>query len=339
MKKQKSVLVWGPFGFIGRHLTDELVLRGMRVTAVSRPGHADRNPVWHADVHHVELEHEECSTARLRDIIAECDVIYDLAGASGAVVSNREPVANLNGNCRIQLWLLEACAAAGNRPHVVFSSSRLVYGDTGHQPVSEDHPVRPQSVYAAHKLCIEHYLQIYARLGSITYTICRISNVYGSDVGHTGQGYRVVNAFIRAGLAGQTITLFGDGKQLRDFIYIKDLVEALIRAGGMQTARNQLFNIGSGTSSSMYEAASLIRTLTGAPPLRLAPWPRDYELVESGDYVADISKARTLLALHPAYDLKAGLNESIALLRQSECIPRPIAAARQMAAQVGETVI
>jgi UDP-glucose 4-epimerase len=230
------------------------------------------------------------------------------------------------------LGLLESCAAARNVPHVVFSSSRLVYGHTGKTPVTEGHPVNPMSVYAAHKLCIEHYLKIYALLGKITYTICRISNVYGVDEGTLGQGYRVVNAFIRAGLAGEPITLFGDGTQLRDFIYIKDLVDALITSGGSPGSRNELFNIGSGVSSSMHEAASLIRKMTGAPPLRFAPWPKDYELVESGDYVADISKARSELGLAPKYSLDLGLAESIALLRQLDAPASSAPQPRQMVA-------
>jgi UDP-glucose 4-epimerase len=315
-EQQNSVLVWGAFGFIGRHLTKALLDRGVRVTGVGRSGekgsdHRSSLPT----VHQAEAAGDDQSTSALVDLIRDCDVIYDLAGSSGAVASNQSPIASLDGNCRIQLQFLEACAAAGNRPHVVFSSSRLVYGETGRTPVTEDHPVNPLSVYAAHKLCTEHYLNIYARLGHLTYTICRISNVYGSDAGHQGQGYRVVNAFIRAGLAGNTITLFGDGRQLRDFIYIDDLVEALIQSGTAATARNQMFNIGSGVSSSMLEAATLIREMTSAPPVRFAPWPEDYEIVESGDYVANIAKSVRLLGVRPAYTLAEGIAESIAQLR------------------------
>jgi UDP-glucose 4-epimerase len=327
-------MVWGAFGFIGKHLTRALLRRGMQVTVVSRPGHNVEDAKWPGPVQHVELNIDDYSAGTLRDLVADCAVIYDLAGSSGAVASNLDPVASLEGNCRIQLRLLEACAAAGTRPHVVFSSSRLVYGQTGMSPVAEDHAVNPLSVYAAHKLCTEHYLNIYSRIGHITHTICRISNVYGSDEVRIGQGYRVMNAFIRSGLAKQTITLFGDGRQLRDFIYISDLVEALIRSGTYPAARNELFNIGSGVSSSMYEAACLIRQMTGAPPLRFSPWPKDYELVESGDYVADISKAKALLGLAPVYTLAEGLAESIAMLRRAEEGTPIVERTRQVGAHV-----
>jgi UDP-glucose 4-epimerase len=309
-------LVWGASGFIGRHLVAALASEGWSVIAVTRPGHPDPDPGV-GTVRKIEIRDSDLSSGSLRDAISESSVIYNLAGSSGAVASNRAPLASLDDNCRVQLRFLAACTAAANRPHVVFSSSRLVYGETGKTPVSEDCPVNPQSIYAAHKLCVENYLQIYARLGFITQTICRISNVYGFDEGHNGQSYRVVNAFIRAGLAGQPITLFGDGQQLRDFIYVSDLVDTLITVGVCPEAKNQTFNIGSGVVNSMYEAADLIQKLTGAQPIKFAPWPQEYQLVESGDYVADISKARSLLKVSNRFDLAAGLAEAVELHRRS----------------------
>ncbi len=265
-----------------------------------------------------ELQGRPADAETIRQAVSTCSVVFDLVGSSGAVSSNRSPLENLDNNCRIQLEFLEACALAGSKPHIVFSSSRLVYGQTGSQPVAEDHPVAPQSIYAAHKLCIENYLQIYASLGHITYTTCRISNVYGFDTGPKGQGYRVVNAFIRQGLAGKSITLFGDGSQLRDYIYIADLVEALMRCGTLPSARNELLNIGAGASVTMRDTASLIRKLTGGPPVHFAPWPQDYGTVESGDFVANIEKAKSLIGLSCKYDLAAGLAETVAQYRRLE---------------------
>jgi UDP-glucose 4-epimerase len=311
-------MVWGARGFIGFHLTAELARRGFAVTAVSRSGNSGPVPSWAPSIRTLEISEADLGGVQLRDEIAQCSVIYDLAGSSGAVASNRDPIGSLEANCRMQLRFLDACSAAGNCPRVVFSSSRLVYGETGTAPVSEDRPVNPQSIYAAHKLCVENYLQIFSRLGRITHTVCRISNVYGFDEGHGGQGYRVMNAFIRAGLAGETITLYGDGQQLRDFVYSTDLSDILIRAGTSEAGRNENFNVGSGTSTTMYKAASLIQSLTSHRPIRFAPWPEEYRLVESGDYVPDISKARSLLGVSCQFDLAAGIRETIELYRQSD---------------------
>jgi UDP-glucose 4-epimerase len=164
-----SALIWGAHGFIGRHLTNALLKCGWLVTVVTRPGHNYDRPDWGSAVRSIVIENDDYSGDSLRRAISECRVIYDLAGSSGAVASNRSPLASLDSNCRIQLRFLEACAAASNWPHVVFPSSRLVYGETGLAPVSEDHALSPQSIYAAHKTCIENYLQVYARLGHIKF--------------------------------------------------------------------------------------------------------------------------------------------------------------------------
>jgi UDP-glucose 4-epimerase len=247
--------------------------------------------------------------------------VFDLAGMSGAVATNRAPIKSLDNDCRSQLEFLNACALAGNRPHVVFSSSRLVYGETGHQPVAEDHPVSPRSIYAAHRICVENYLQIYARLGHITYSVCRISNVYGCGGARHTTSHGILNNFIRTAVEGKPITLFGDGSQLRDYIYIADLVESLIRCGIRPAARNQVFNVGSGASVTMREAASMICDLTGAPPLHFAPWPSEWGTVESGDYVANTQKARSILGLSCDYGLEAGIAETVELYRRPRFVP------------------
>ena len=127
----------------------------------------------------------------LRQAVRSAPLIFDLAGSSGAVSSNASPVGSLDRNCRDQLHFLLACKQARHRPHVVFASSRLVYGAPRVSSVAEDHPVAPQSFYAAHKLCVERYLQVYAGLGEVRYSICRISNAYGPDAARPGSGYRI----------------------------------------------------------------------------------------------------------------------------------------------------
>jgi UDP-glucose 4-epimerase len=311
-----GALVWGPFGFIGRHLTAALLDRGWRVSILSRSSRLYDDPGWGARVRHFELEDGCDNAAVLRLAVSTASVVYDLAGSSGAVASNRAPKESLESNCLRHLEFLDACAAAGHKPHIVYASSRLVYGETGREPVAEDHPLSPQSMYAAHRISVENYLGIYSRLGHVTFTICRISNTYGYDPGRNRPSYGVLNAFIRQAVAGRAITLFGEGRQLRDYVYIADLVEALVRCGTCPAARNQLFNIGLGASTTLRAAAVMIQELAGAPPLQFVPWPEDWKSVESGDYVADTRKATSLLGLSCSYDLAAGLKETIGLYRR-----------------------
>jgi UDP-glucose 4-epimerase len=304
------VLVWGALGLIGFHLTEALLAAGFRVSVLCRSRNAYTEPSWASRVQWHELN-SDAPDKVLQEAVASASIIVDLAGSSGAVASNTNPVESLDSNCRAQLQFLQACQRARHRPHIVFASSRLVYGPTNQPLVSEEHPVSPYCVYGAHKLCIEQYLQIYARLDAITYTVCRISNAYGPDPGRAGQGYKILNSFIVKSLAGLPITLFGTGEQVRDFIYIHDLTALLIRCCVLPAAINQTFNIGSGEPCRLVDAASFVRESAGGPPLLFQAWPPEYFAVESGDYVSDIKKTCRLLELRPRYRIEDGIMHTI----------------------------
>jgi UDP-glucose 4-epimerase len=194
----------------------------------------------------------------------------------------------------------------------VFTSSRLVYGRPATLPVSESHVLNPASMYAAHKLCCEHYHRIYAASDALTCTIARISNAFGADPDPATKHHGMINVFVRQSLAGRAIELFGDGRQLRDYLYIPDLVSILLDCGTHRAAVNETFNIGSGTGTSLREAAEQVAAATGGPAIRSVPWPRNYEVVETGDYLTDISKVRTRLGFAPRWSFLAGLSDMIA---------------------------
>jgi UDP-glucose 4-epimerase len=301
----RPVLVWGARGFIGRALVGHLLDRGWPVRVLTRR-HVGPVPEWADAVEWIALNGVDrgCAYDRALDGVS---VVFNLAGSSGAVASNDAPIDSLESNCRLQLEFLAACARTGRAPHVVFASSRLVYAPAGRAPITEQHPVAPLSIYAAHKLCVEHYHRIFAHRGKVTFTICRISNPFGLDESATQKGYGFINAIIQRALAGERLTLFGRGLQLRDYLYIDDLTAMLCRCAERHEARNEIVNVGHGHSLSISEAVTHIQRVFGSSAIDFQPWPREYEAVESGDFVVDISKARTLLACAPAYSFEGGL--------------------------------
>lgn len=253
-------------------------------------------------------------------------VVFNLAGSSGAVASNRDPIGSLESNCRQQLEFLAACEAAGDTPHVVFASSRLVYAPAGRAAVTEAHPAGPRSIYAAHKLCVEHYHQIAAARGRLSCTICRISNPYGLDRSAAGaKGYGFVNGLIQSAIAGRPVSLFGDGSQLRDYIHIEDLVAMLRRCAERAPARNTVLNLGSGSSIAVGDAARAIQRTFDGGPIDCQAWPPDHEAVESGDFVMDISRARSALGYSPQITFDEGLRR----MRASLAAPAGLARARR----------
>ncbi len=296
----KPVIVWGATGFIGRHLLKALNARETVVLAITRRP-VELQPA-EPMVRWISIPECETTVEIFADAIRQVDVIYNLAGASGAVGSNLDPIASLENNCTIQARFLKACELAQSKPRVVFASSRLVYGTPDALPVREDSSTVPASYYAAHKLAVEHYHQIASLRSVISYTICRISNPYGAE-GPTRAGHWIgfIDTLIDKACRGVPMEIYGDGMQIRDYIYIDDLTEALCRCGASPDGRNQTFNIGRGEGLSVWQAAQLICESTGTTAVR-RPWPAEAALVESGDYVADIAKARQLLGFQPRFD-------------------------------------
>jgi UDP-glucose 4-epimerase len=300
----RLALVWGARGFIGSHLVPALLRDGWRVRALTRRL-AAAEPEWSADVDWIEYgESRREAFARALDGSA---VVFNLAGSSGAVPSNDAPLESLESNCRVQLEFLEACTRLETVPHIVFASSRLVYEPAGTRPVREDQRTAPRSIYAAHKLCVEHYHQVFGARGAVTYTICRISNPYGIDRSAAGKHHGFVNTLIHNALTARRLTIFGDGLQLRDYIHIDDLTTMLRLCVERTAARNEVLNIGLGSSVRIVDAARAIQRTFGGGNIEHLPWPPGYEQVESGDFVVDIGKAQALLGFTPRFTLETGL--------------------------------
>jgi UDP-glucose 4-epimerase len=309
--QSKNILVWGAYGFMGRHLVARLLDSGAKVSILTRDQKRYAPAPWDAPPHAASMTRFTIGPGDpqpvFRQAIESAGVVFNFAGASGAVRSNQDPRRSADESARIQVAFLQACKQSSRRPHVVFSSSRLVYGRAQGLPVGEDHPLAPRSFYAAHKLCCEDYHRAFAAAGALTCTICRISNAFGPDPEFARKDHGVINAFVEKAIAGEPLCLFGDGRQLRDYIYIDDLVEALLLCAGHPEARNEIFNVGSGEGIRLCDAAEEIRSAVAGPPIEFQPWPADYEKVESGDYVSRISRIHAQLGFSPACSFRDGL--------------------------------
>jgi nucleoside-diphosphate-sugar epimerase len=206
---------------------------------------------------------------------------------------------------------LEACRTFNPGVSIVFSSSRLVYGKPQYLPVDEKHPLSTESIYAAHKLAVENYHLIYGKLYGLKATVLRISNPYGPFQAGEGRAYGIANSFIQAAVSGRPITLFGDGSQRRDYLYIDDLVNAFLLAASAPDSRGKIYNIGEGQGKSLLELAELAIEVAGRGTIDRVPWPEEYRVIETGDYLSDISRARHELGWSPCTVIREGIERTV----------------------------
>lgn len=308
----KKILVTGGLGFIGLNVSRRLlelgaivtVLDNFMLTDVSKPL---AEVLGHIKVAIADIRDEE----KVERVVRDQEVIFNLAGKSGAADSNKTPLNDLDVNCRGHLTVLEACRAFNPGVTIVFPSSRLVYGKPFYLPVDEKHPLAPESIYAAHKLAVENYHLIYGRLYGLKATVLRISNPYGPFQAGEGRAYGIANSFIQAAVSGKPITLFGDGSQRRDYLYIDDLVEALLRTASVPESCGRIYNIGDGQGTSLLELAEMAVAAAGQGNIVQVPWPEEYRVIETGDYLSDISLARHDLGWAPRAEIHEGIKRTV----------------------------
>jgi len=316
MSTGSRVLVLGGLGFIGASVCHRLMREGRRVTAFSRSlaPHAELARALTAGGARI-IEGDLRDAAAVGGAVADQDVIVNLAGESGAVKSMEAPVADLDGNCRANLVLLEAMRAHNRGAKLVFVGSRLQYGKPSTLPVHEDHPRLAMCVHAVHKNTVEEYLRVYGELFGLRYTIARVTNPYGPGQPAGRVAYGVVNRMIHLALEDQTVPIYGDGLQRRDYIHVDDVAAAVMRLADSAAADSRAYNVGSGEGTSLIHMARTIVAIAGGGTIAHIPWPTLAEQIETGDFVADISRIEREIGWRPQTALRDGIEQTVAFHR------------------------
>ena len=311
------VLIVGGLGFIGVNLTTKLAGLGARVAALTpeRGKHA-------AQVAAFERAGVEVIEGDLRDQpliekhVAGRQLVVNLSGQSGAVRSMEDPWTDLDVNCRGNLVLLEALRARNRDAKVVFAGSRLQYGHVEDLPVSEDAPQQALCLHAIHKQTVEEYLALYHRMFGIRYSVARITNPYGPGQPSSRTAYGVINRMIHLAIADRALTVYGDGAQLRDYVHVDDVVAALVAMAASPAADGRAYNVGSGTGTKLVDLAAQVIAIAGRGRVEHVAWPPLAQQVETGDFIADISRIASELGWRPAIALGDGLEQTVAFYRR-----------------------
>ena len=262
-------------------------------------------------------------------------VIFNLAAQVSYIDSNIDIARDMDINCRGQILLLEACRQSGSHPKVIFASSRFVYGRIESNPVNERHPLNCLSIYGIHKVAAEKYHRFfYERYGIPTVSL-RIANPYGPRQQMKHSKYGIVNWFVRQALEGRPLTVFGDGAQKRDYVYVEDVADAFLAAAASTQSDGQVYNIGTGVGMAFREMAQQIAEKIPGTRVVETAWDSGSVFVETGDYISDIRKIKQETAWLPKTSFQHGLEKTIEYYRkhknhywggneQDEWVPRPV---------------
>jgi UDP-glucose 4-epimerase len=285
-KLPRTVVVTGGAGFIGSHLADALIAKGLRVRVVDNftTGHRQYlNP-------DAELLTADIRDARsLPPIFAGADCVFHTAALPRVMLSVEHPVETHITNVVGTLNVLVAARDSGVR-RVVFSGSSSVYGDQPILPLTESMAPNPLNPYALQKLTGEQYTRIFHKLFGLETITLRYFNVYGPRMTTEGAYVTVISVFLRQKRAGEPLTIHGDGTQTRDFTHVNDVVRANVLAMDAVVADGRAINIGRGRNLSVNRVAELI----GGPTVHLPPRPGD-----ARHTLADLSQAREILGWEP----------------------------------------
>lgn len=319
----RSVLITGGAGFIGSHAVERFLAEEWAVHVVDNFVTGRReNLSAGVVVHEMDLNDPECA-ALVRSLSP--DVVLHLAAQMDVRKSVAEPVFDARTNILGTLALLEGVRGMSRRPRVVFASTGgVIYGDHTVPPNVETFAKDPESPYAIAKLSVELYLAYYARVHGVESVSLRFGNVYGPRQDPHGEA-GVVAIFCGRLLEDEPLTVYGDGRQTRDYIYVSDVVEAAWRAStqplppvGLLDAR--AFNVGTGVGTPVLRVAELLMRAAGrSAPVEHAP----ERAGEQRHSFVDVSKAERLLGWRPTVALEDGLARSFQWFAERHAAGRP----------------
>jgi UDP-glucose 4-epimerase len=314
----KKTLITGGLGFIGSNLAYRLVSLGAEVTLID-----SLIPEYGGNLHNVKPINDKVriNISDIRDehalkyLVQGQNYLFNLAGQTSHVDSMNNPYTDLDINCRSQLSILEACRKHNPEISVVFASTRQMYGAPQYLPVDERHPIQPVDVNGINKMAGEWYHLVYDKVHGIRSCSLRLTNTYGPRMRIKDARQTFLGVWIRNILRGEPLKVFGDGKQIRDFNYVDDVVDALLIAAVCEESAGKIYNLGADDPISLKDTAELMINVHGSGSYEIVPFPDDRKAIDIGDYYADYRRIRSQLGWRPTTPLAEGLKKTLEYFR------------------------
>ena len=299
--KGKKILVTGGAGFVGSNLVDKLSPDN-KVVVLDNLFSGLLSNLEKSEDRITFVKGDVLDKALVKDIVAEVDYVFHLAAHVGNIRSIKDPNFDMEVNIRGTLNLLEACRNS-NIKRLVYSSSGAIFGEAKYLPIDEEHPLNPESPYAVSKLAAEKYCFAFHKVYGVPTTALRYFNVYGPRQ-DASEYANAISIFLSRTREGKPLTIFGDGKQTRDFIFVKDVARANILAATHPSAVGEIFNIATGKENSIEELVDIIKQVSAKEIQVIYADSRAGEVKYSR---ASIEKAQRLLGYNPETNFKEGL--------------------------------
>ncbi|MEX1007110.1 MAG: GDP-mannose 4,6-dehydratase [Acidimicrobiia bacterium] len=318
-------MVTGGLGFIGSNLALALVRQGAAVTVLDArvPRHG-ANP-WNlvpdggtepdARITVLDADLADVERPEVRAVAQGAEVVFNLAGQVSHVDSMNDPLFDLQSNTTSQFAFLDFLRRENLSTRVVFTSTRQLFGKPRYLPVDEEHPVAPVDVNGITKYATEQLHLLYHEVYGLPACAVRLTNVYGPRQRLRDEFQGFLPIFVRRALDGDVITVFGDGRQERDCLFVDDVVECLLLAAIAPDAPGQLFNVGNDEHLELRVIAEAIVRAAGSGRVEHVEWPSDRDSIDIGSYFGDSSKAKRMLGWEPRTAFTEGIERTIAFYR------------------------
>ena len=318
--EDKRAMITGGLGFIGSNLAHRLVELGAEVLLVDSliPEYggnlynvADIEPAVRINIADVRDEHS------MKYLVQGQDYLFNLAGQVSHLDSMQDPYTDLEINCRAQLSILEACRKYNPGVKIVYAGTRQQYGKPDYLPVDEKHLMHPTDVNGVNKMAGEWYHIVYNNVHGLRAASVRGTNTYGPRMRVCDARQTFIGWWLRQIVEGQELQIFGDGRQVRDFNYVDDVVNALLRVAASDRANGEVYNLGGDEPINLVDLAELLIELNGSGSYRLVPFPPERKRIHISDFYGDYRKIRGKLGWRPRVSLREGLAVTLAYYRQN----------------------